>query len=295
MVFTQRRRGQRPVNESRIDSTWKISDVLRAYPSLLDVLINTTPAFSRLRNPALRRVQSRLVTVEQAARIAGISADALVQRLNSAIGADEVDKAPGDIDVVRERNTDRRPAWIDGTPLALELDVRGFQERGEEPFGAIMAAARETPAGEMFLLRNTFEPVPLYDVLGMRGFEHWARQDGPDEWCTWFLNTGEPRATNATTARQPVAHEPVAARWDRPDAVVSIDVSDLVPPEPMIKILETLESLPEGAALLVHHLRRPMHLYPQLDAMGYQHATREIEPGRVEVLIEKPPFPEAAT
>jgi hypothetical protein len=69
---------------------------------------------------------------------------------------------------------------------------------------------------------------------------------------------------------------------------VTIDVSELVPPEPMIKILEALEMLPAGGRLLVRHLRRPMHLYPRLDEMGCRHETRELAPGRVEVLIQKP-------
>ena len=69
---------------------------------------------------------------------------------------------------------------------------------------------------------------------------------------------------------------------------VTIDVSELVPPEPMVKILQTLEGLPEGARLLVHHVRRPIHLYDRLDEMGYPHATRELGPDRVEVMIEKP-------
>lgn len=291
----QRRRGKGQTGEERIQAGWKISDVLRVYPQLLDVLVDTTPAFSKLRNPTLRRVQSRLVTVEQAAKIAGIDSDALVQRLNAAAGID-TDGKPHIVHIDEAPTADVAPDWLDSAPTALELDVRAFQERGEEPFGAIMGAARETPTGSMFLLRNTFEPVPLYDVLAMRGFEHWTQMDAADDWRIWFFNSGTPRKAAPTPKPAPVAPpEQAAEAWSRPDAIVTIDVSELVPPEPMIKILETLESLPAGASLLVHHLRRPMHLYPQLDAMGYRHDTREIAPDRIEVLIEKPPFDEASS
>lgn len=295
MALMQRRRSRGGAGDERIQTNWKISDVLRVYPQLLDVLIDTTPAFSRLRNPALRRVQSRLVTVEQAARIAGIDPDALARRLNRAIGAADDGEAIVARDAAAGSLGDEKPAWLDDAALALELNVRPYQERGEEPFGAIMSAARETPVGSMFLLRNTFEPVPLYDVLAMRGFEHWAERDAEADWRIWFFNSGKARKPqtkpNATT---PVGPDLSGKPWSSPDATVTIDVSDLVPPEPMIKILETLESLPDGATLLVHHLRRPMHLYPQLEAMGYRHDTRELAPDRIEVLIEKPPFAEAA-
>lgn len=291
----QRRRAQVESGRERIDPSWKISDVLRVYPQLLDVLIETTPAFNKLRNPALRRVQSRLVTVEQAAKIAGVEPEALVERLNAAAGVQAGGQAGAATVEPDAQDETARPDWLDGTPLALDLDVRPFQERGEEPFGAIMTAARDTPVGSMFLLRNSFEPVPLYDVLAMRGFDHWTETDAADDWRIWFYNSGESRKPTPKPKKpEAVSPEPAAETWSSPDAVVTIDVSELIPPEPMIKILETLESLPDGSSLLVHHVRRPMHLYPQLDAMGFRHDTRELAPDRIEVLIQKPPFDEAA-
>ena len=58
----------------------RISDVLNRYPNLVDTLIDASPAFRNLRNPIMRHVQSRLVTVSQAANIAGISAADLTRR-----------------------------------------------------------------------------------------------------------------------------------------------------------------------------------------------------------------------
>jgi uncharacterized protein (DUF2249 family) len=140
--------------------------------------------------------------------------------------------------------------------------------------------------GQVLVLWNTFEPVPLYDVLGMRGFEHWSRQHADDEWEIRFYNSGRPRQATPSSAPMQVTEAPLD--WGAPNATVTIDVSELVPPEPMVRILEALEELPAGESLLVYHLRRPMHLYPRLDELGCRHETREIEPGRVEVLIQKP-------
>ena len=69
---------------------------------------------------------------------------------------------------------------------------------------------------------------------------------------------------------------------------------ELVPPEPMVKILEALAAMPDGVTLLVHHVRRPIHLYARLDEMGYPHRTQDLGPDRVEVLIRKPRAGEAA-
>jgi uncharacterized protein (DUF2249 family) len=273
----------------RVRADWKISEVLKRYPSLLDVLVDASPAFGRLRNPILRRVQSRLVTVSQAAQIAGLEPADLVETLNRAIGLAPVAEPAA---AVLDRSAGEEPDWDEDAPIAIELDVRAFHERGEEPFSAIMQAVARVPVGQVFRLRNTFEPVPLYNVLGKRGFVARTRQLGPDDWEILFLNAGRvselPVVAAAKQSDQPVESPAPALAWADPHATVTIDVSELVPPEPMVKILEALEALPPGGRLLVHHVRRPMHLYPRLDALGCRHETREIEPGRVRLLIEKP-------
>lgn len=60
-----------------------------------------------------------------------------------------------------------------------ELDVRSVDG---EPFGRIEAALDDLDDDEELLLVNSFEPVPLYDVLDSRGFDHEAEQVGPEEW-----------------------------------------------------------------------------------------------------------------
>lgn len=270
-----------------ITGDWKISDVLRVHPQLLDTLIDTAPAFGRLRNPLLRKVQSRLVTVGQAAAIAGIDPAVLVRRLNTAAGITVEDSEP-----VSAAPTDPlgpEPPWVGSATVAQELDVRPFQQRGEEPFSAIMAAVREVPRGQVLLLRNTFEPAPLYEVLRQRGFEHYTRRLADDDWEIRFFNSGASRPPHRP-ADESALEKPIST-WDEPASTLTIDVSELVPPEPMVRILTALEELPEGATLLVRHVRRPMHLYPRLDEMGYRHETRDLGPGQVEVMIEKTAAP----
>lgn len=269
------------VSAEPIQANWKISDVLKHYPELLETIVGLSPAFSRLHNPVLRRVQARLVTVEQAAQIAGINAETMTARLNQAAGIEPAatDATPA----AMSNQLQAEPEWARTAPVAVELDVRPLHERGEEPFGAIMGAVRDIPTGEVLQLRNSFEPVPLYDVLRMRGFEHVTRQRADDDWEILFFNTGAKAAKKAAGA-QPA---PAATTWVG-DETITIDVSDLVPPEPMMRILAALEEMATGKTLMVHHARRPMFLYPQLDDLGYTHETRELGPSAFEILIHKP-------
>lgn len=280
-------------------ASWKISKVLEHYPQLLDVLVDLTPAFARLRNPVLRRVQSRLVTVQQAAGIAGLDPREVVRTLNQAIGitaSDEVEldvdqpawdrprwvaSAPDGDDLYIERSDEARPAWVDTAPVVRELDVRDMFAHGQEPFLFITGAAREVRVGEAMALLTSFEPLPLYDALAKLGFSHWGEPIDDDVWRVLFYRDRE-TGPHATIGIRDVD-------WDAPaTAEVTIDVRELVPPEPMIRVLRALEALPEGGRLLVHHVRRPIHLYDRLDEMGYAHDTREMGPDRVDVLIQKP-------
>lgn len=261
-------------------ASWKISEVLQHYPESLDLLVGLTPAFEKLRNPLMRKVQSRLVTVAQAAEIAGISPAELTRRLNQAAGI----TPPETIDVEPETTAPDSPApWAGTAPVVAELDVRPIMARGEEPFQAIMKTARGVLPGQAFRLLVGFEPFPLYDALAKLGFANApSEQDGV--WNILFYRT--PAADEPSA--QEAAPQPDGLDWDAPAiAEVTIDVSELVPPEPMIKILQALETLPPNGRLLVHHVRRPMHLYDRLNEMGYPHDTRELSPGHVEVLIEK--------
>jgi len=273
----------RSATSDPITPSWKISQVLQRYPALLDVLIESAPAFERLRNPLVRRVQSRLVTVEQAAGIGGVDPAMLVARLNEAAGLRPFEPEPVELTV--DVPPPEAPAWV-ASPVAEELDVRPFQKRGEEPFSAIMAAARQVPVGQMLVLRNTFAPTPLYQVMSQRGFEHWARRLADDDWEIFFYHADN--TTEPPVAESRPSPNAAPTSWSSPTATLTIDVSELVPPEPMIRILSELEALPAGSTLLVHHVRRPMHLYPRLDELGYRHETRDLGPGRIELLIEKP-------
>jgi uncharacterized protein (DUF2249 family) len=90
----------------------------------------------------------------------------------------------------------------------------------------------------------------------------------------WFCRSSEPI---------PEASSEASAADDRG----VLDVRGLEPPQPMLRVLEAIERLGPGARLEVHHDRRPMFLYPQLDDRGFRHETDEPEPGLVRILIWK--------
>ena len=67
------------------------------------------------------------------------------------------------------------------------LDVRADLEQGGEPFVRIMEAAEAIKPGGTLVIIAPFEPVPLYEVLGARGFVHETEKVAADEWVVRFM------------------------------------------------------------------------------------------------------------
>ena len=73
------------------------------------------------------------------------------------------------------------------------LDVRAVDG---EPFGDIVAALDDLDPGERLVLVNSFEPVPLYDVLEDRGFAYETTRVADDEFHV-AVTHDDPRGRDA--------------------------------------------------------------------------------------------------
>ncbi|MEZ5822540.1 MAG: DUF2249 domain-containing protein [Bradyrhizobium sp.] len=68
---------------------------------------------------------------------------------------------------------------------------------------------------------------------------------------------------------------PEESRTWRADDAVHIDVRGLEPPEPMIAILQAIDSGEADTVLVAHLDREPIFLYPELDDRGWSHQLLE--------------------
>lgn len=247
----------------------RISAVLARDERLIEVLVGASPAFAHLRNRLTRKTMARLVTVAQAARIAGLDPAELVDRLNAALGI--ATTAPRDAVETPRPEAEAIPAALLATPpdRVVELDVRDDLRAGREPLTRILDAVRALPPDAVLRLRATFEPVPLYAVLGKQGLAHHTERLADDDWRVWFH-----RDPTVATAPARGAAPPSPPAGDASDDVVVLDVRDLEPPEPMLRTLEALARLPPGKTLVQINVRVPQFLLPKLDERGFTYEIR---------------------
>jgi uncharacterized protein (DUF2249 family) len=265
----------------------RVSSVLARDDSLIEVFAAVSPAFERLRNPAMRRVMSKLVTVAQAARIGGVDAELLLSRLNAHIGRATSEPACGDTmhEAMEAAGRERPPALAAiAADAVVMLDVRDELRNGREPFSRIMAARRSMPADGALCVRAIFEPVPLYAVMARQGLSHWTEQLAADDWQVWFY------PEQSVSAAAIVAPATVAQSGTTEGAgadVVVLDVRGLEPPEPMERTLAALETLAPGATLVQLNVRVPRFLLPLLAERGFTYEVREQEPDLVRLFIRR--------
>jgi len=61
--------------------------------------------------------------------------------------------------------------------------------------------------------------------------------------------------------------------------VIELDARNLEPPQPLIKTLEAITTLPPDATLQLRTRWRPMLLYPELEKRGFTGVSEELSDG----------------
>jgi len=159
----------------------RVGDLLDAFPEAEAALISIAPKFKALKNPVLRRTVAKIATLEQAARVADMPVNELVQALRVALGQDGGDLGAAGAGSI---GGEEAPVWIaDGATHEFEADA--MLARGETPVGKVSEALAGMAAGEAILIRSSFQVAPLIDAMRGRGNEVFTRKVGDDAWEAW--------------------------------------------------------------------------------------------------------------
>lgn len=252
--------------------------------AVTDALIKFNRNFSKLRNPLLRNLMSRRITIGDACKIAGCTLHdfmSIMTDLGFITNAQTADMQPDTSCVF--------PIEKEGN--FIELDVRPLLASNIDPLKTILAAVNDLKYEEGLKIINTFEPVPLIHLLVDKGFAYTIAKPDAETVVTYF-NRIVPGSTikidppDRDAIRSIESFEDTLNRFGQ-DAVKYIDVRNLEMPGPMITILENLHELNEGCALFVYHKKRPVFLLPELEKMGYKYLFKDIADGNVNMLIFK--------
>jgi uncharacterized protein (DUF2249 family) len=270
-----------------LSATTRISTILRENPAAIEAIVSINKHFEKLRNPVLRKVLASRVTIADAARIGKCRVEDFYEKLQplgfSVASTPTYNKRaiPMETDILE------RPAFMDHLKASdtIVLDVRETIAKGDDPFLQIMDAVNKLGTEQVLCIVNTFEPIPLIAIVRPKGFDYYTETLGPALVKTYFKRqSAGGKVEVAETAIEPNFDE-LLARYS--GKLQHIDVRHLEMPQPMVSILEALETLPKGEALYVQHRKVPQFLLPQLTERGFKVSIKEVGPNEVYLLIHR--------
>lgn len=268
-----------------ISATTKISALIKANPGSIEAIVAINKHFEKLRNPILRKILASRVTIADAAEIGGCSINDFFEKL---IPLGFVVASDLSISANTQPTAKVRPAFMQkiNTGNTITLDVRADLASGKDPFQRIMDTLSSLPQDKFLLIINTFEPVPLINVLKRKGFEYYTKEFQKDLFHTYFRNIQEQKTDKIDVAAVPdfnFEFEKMLNVFS--GKMKTIDVRHLEMPLPMVTILQELEMLHEGQALFVQHKKIPQFLLPELEEKNFSWLIREEGEGDVKLLI----------
>lgn len=176
-------------------------------------------------------------------------------------------------------------------PTSPSLDLTRFDVR-EIPcrvkHAQIFQRWSDLRVGGHFVLVNDHDPIPLYYQFAAQfpgAFEWEYLERGPEEFqvkITKLTAVDVPAPVASQTCGSHAKHH---ARSE--GEVQEIDARGLEPPEPLIRILMALQSLPAGCKLRAITDRHPCHLFGEATQRGFRHECTEQPDGSWVTLLQR--------
>lgn len=270
-----------------ISASTKISELIKANPACIDAIVSINKHFEKLRNPILRKILASRVTIADASKIGGCTVNDFFNKL-IPLG---FSIAPDSITVTINPVTDMgRPGFMQkiNSGNTITLDVRADLASGKDPFQRIMGTLPSLSQDNFLLIINTFEPIPLINVLKRKGFENYTEELQRGVFHTYFKNTAGTK--NDKEERVPLTNKCINNEFAEMQnkyigKMETIDVRHLEMPLPMVTILQKLNTLEEGHSLFVQHKKIPQFLLPELEENKFSWLIKEDGPNDVKLLI----------
>ena len=176
--------------------------------------------------------------------------------------------------------------------IIAELDVQPILAENQDPLKTIIALANKLSPGECLKIINSFETVPLINMLSKKGFRHHTERPQAEIVITYFIKTGDSQAVEELL-HDDLQHDSNIA-FERmlnsfaPDKLRKVDVRELEMPLPMITILAQLKEILPDEALFVYHKKVPVFLLPELKDRGLDFLIQKTSDDKVNMLIFRP-------
>ncbi len=269
-----------------ISASTKISTLIKENEGVIEVIASINKHFKKLQNPFLRKMLAPRVSIADAARVGGVPVCVMIDKLRD-FGFEVEDACLCEEDSEFKESMNTKNKRIMRKENIIDLDVRPILAGGVDPFEAIMAKLKTINDSDTLRIINTFEPIPLLNILKKKGYDYQTERPEAGVVHTYLEKSD---ATIEVTAEEAVpvqelSYDTVLKKYA--GKMKEIDVRELEMPMPMVTILEELEHLNADNALFVNHKQLPQYLLPELKDRNYKWVSNEISEGDLKLIVFK--------
>ena len=174
----------------------RLSKAFRLHPDILEYIIRLNPHdFERLRNPLMFKMMPPRITLARVAKMTNTPLLEILVQIHKIAKEPLSSTEVNELKVMCESETAvstlptnpaSPPEWIE-QEISSVVDLLEADERLDtDPMPPIFRALNPANVGDVILVKHKWEPQPLYDVWALRGIEHFAIQQSPDEWWIYL-------------------------------------------------------------------------------------------------------------
>ncbi len=238
----------------------KIKEMLQEYPNLKDVLIEISPKAKKLNNKLVYNTVAKWATISDVSKFLNISICELLHRLNKEVGTEEqlYQQFPDCISEKVETLPEKKPAWVDSAKKILIVDVRN---RDDFFLPEIVKQVKELEPDDVLTLINSFDPIPLKNMLAEMGYEFYTELVTSEEFHV--------------VVHSPEAPEDRVKNWKLYKE--SFDVVDVRgwQEDPFSAILKMAQDVPVGDGFRLIQYFEPVPLINMLLPLGFESVTEK--------------------
>lgn len=269
----------------KINEKTKIATLLKENPEALEVLVQLSPDFKKLRNPLLRKLMAGRTSIAMAAKIGKCTPEDFYAALKP-LGF--IYESENKVEQSEDKKSKAYKEFLIATKGKEEiyLDARPIIQENGDPLKIIQQHIKKLTANQYLKLKNTFEPIPLILLLEKQGFDAYVDIINVEEYDTYFYKMREGESGEQENIPEEMGDWEIIYEKNK-NNLVEIDVRHLEMPQPMMTILESLEKLQENQVLYVNHKKVPIYLLNELQDRDWEYRIKEVQEGEVYLMIFK--------
>lgn len=170
------------------------------------------------------------------------------------------------------------------TLKVIRLDVRPILEKGLDPLQEILAKVNVLNNNQVLEITNSFIPIPLINLLEKQGFlTEIVKQESDLAVVRFYRNSIDAKQIKIEEDYNSEDWDDVYNTYKEEWSV--LDVRAMQMPQPMITILDALDTIGPNGSLFIRHHKVPLFLLPELAERDIEYRINRLDEKEVNLIL----------